>query len=273
MNGLTEGLQDAIQYIEENLTEELQIADIAARAYVSAFHFQKIFSVLCGFTVGEYIRMRRLTCAAQELSAENSRVIDIAVKYGYDSPDSFARAFTKFHGISPSAAKEKGANIKSFAPLRIKLTLEGGTIMEYRIVEKAAFTIMGRSRRFNADTSYTEIPLFWQEHYQSGGGEIIKGMFGACVDGNGKEFEYLIADMYFPWNDIPDGCVTRTLEASTWAVFPYHGECPKALQDVNTKIWSEWLPNCKEYELVGNYNLEVYLDKEYGEIWVPIKKK
>ena len=76
-----------------------------------------------------------------------------------------------------------------------------------------------------------------------------------------------------PWNKLPEGCVTRTFPAGEWAVFPYRGECPKALQDVNTRIWSEWLPNCREYELVGNYNLEVYLDKEYGEIWVPVKRK
>ncbi len=272
MNGLTEGLQNAVEYIEDNLTEELSINDIAARAYVSAFYFQKIFSVLCGFTVGDYIRSRRLTCAAQELSAEDARIIDIALKYGYDSPDSFTRAFTRFHGISPSAAKEKGAHLKAFAPLRIKLTLEGGTMMEYKIVEKSAFTIMGKSRSFCTDTSYTEIPMFWQEHYQNGGGEIIKGMFGACIDSDGKNFDYLIADLYFPWNDILEGCQTRTFEAGTWAVFPYRGECPKALQDVNTQIWSEWLPNCKEYELAGNYNLEMYLDKEFGEIWLPVRK-
>lgn len=272
MNGLTEGLQNAVEYIEDNLTEELNINDIAAKAYVSAFYFQKIFSVLCGFTVGDYIRSRRLTCAAQELSAEDARIIDIAMKYGYDSPDSFTRAFTRFHGISPSAAKEKGAHLKAFAPLRIKLTLEGGTMMEYKIVEKSAFTIMGKSRRFCTDTSYTEIPMFWQEHYQNGGGEIIKGMFGACIDSDGKNFDYLIADLYFPWNDIPEGCQTRTFEAGTWAVFPYRGECPKALQNVNTQIWSEWLPNCKEYELAGNYNLEMYYDKEFGEIWLPVRK-
>jgi len=273
MSDWTEGIQSAVQYIEDNLTEELDIGDIAAKAYVSPFYFQKIFGVLCGFTVGEYIRNRRLTLAAEELSSSDMKVIDAAVKYGYDSPDSFARAFTKFHGITPSAAKEKGAAIKSFAPVRIKLTLEGGTIMEYRIVEKAAFTIMGKCRKFNTETSYTEIPPFWQEHYASGGGEIIKGVFGACVDSDGKEFDYYIADLYIPAFEIPEGCSTKTFEAGTWAVFPYRGECPKALQDVNTKIWSEWLPGCKEYELAGNYNLEVYLDKEYGEIWVPVRKK
>lgn len=126
MNGLTEGLNDALAYIEENLSDPLEIGAIASRAHVSAFHFQRIFTALCGFTVGEYIRARRLTLAAQELSSSDAKVIDVALKYGYDSPDSFARAFARFHGIAPSAAREKGAPLRSFAPLKIKLTLEGG---------------------------------------------------------------------------------------------------------------------------------------------------
>ena len=144
MNGWSQGIQNAIEYIEENITDRLEINDIASKAYVSAFHFQRIFSILCGYTIAEYIRNRRLTLAGQRLSVSNERIIDIALEFGYDSPDSFARAFTRFHGISPSAAKEKGAKLKSFAPLRIKLTLEGGTMLEYSIVSKAAFTVMGK---------------------------------------------------------------------------------------------------------------------------------
>lgn len=278
MNGWAEGIQNAIAYIEDNIGEKTDIDRIAAAAYVSAFHFQRIFSALCGFTVGEYIRNRRLTLAAQELSASDAKVIDVALKYGYDSPDSFTRAFIKFHGISPSAAKEKGASLRSFAPLRIKLTLEGGNMMEYKIVEKSAFTVMGRSGRFNSETSYTEIPLFWDEHYKNGGGEYIRGMFGVCIDCDGKDFEYLIADNYNPCLEIPDNCVTREIPAGTWAVFPCRGALPKALQDVNTKIWNEWLPNCGEYTLSGNYNIEMYTppaedpEETYSEIWIPVKK-
>lgn len=279
MNNWTEGIQNAVSYIEENLTEELRIEDIAARAYVSAFHFQRIFSVLCGYTVGEYIRNRRLSLAAEELSSGEARVIDVAYKYGYESPDSFSRAFTRFHGISPSAAKEKGAELRAFAPLRIHLTLKGGTVMEYKIVEKSAFTVIGRSGMFNTETSYQEIPEFWAEHYRNGGGEIICGMYGVCMDSDGKNFEYLIADDYRPWKEVPSGYITRVIPAGTWAVFPCRGALPKALQDVNTQIWTEWLPSCKEYKLGGNYNLEVYLtppqpdpNDNYCEIWVPVEK-
>ncbi|MBQ8012152.1 MAG: AraC family transcriptional regulator [Oscillospiraceae bacterium] len=278
MQGWAEHMQNAVQYIESHLTEELEMEDIAAKVYVSSFHFQRIFSALCGFTVGEYIRMRRLTLAGEELTRSDARVIDIAMKYGYDSQDSFSRAFTRFHGISPKAAKELGAGLKAFAPLRIKLTLEGGMMMEYKIVEKAAFTVMGVGRKFNADTSYQEIPKFWDEHYQSGGGEKIMGMFGVCMDGDGKQFEYLIADNYCPCLDVPEGCVTRTFPAGTWAVFPCRGALPDSLQKVNTMIWTEWLPNCREYQLAGNYNIEAYLkggdrpEDFYGEIWVPVER-
>lgn len=276
--GWIEGIQNAIEYIEENLTEELNIQEIAEKACVSAFHFQRIFTVLCGFTVGEYIRNRRLSIAAEELSKADARVIDVAMKYGYDSPDSFTRAFTKFHGISPSAAKLKGANLKSFAPLKIKLTLEGGTMLEYKIVEKQQFTVMGKVRSFNTDTSYDEIPKFWQEHMQSGENNIVCGMYGICIDSDGKNFDYMIADNYLPWNEIPEGYVTRVIPAGTWAVFPCRGPLPKSLQDVNTRIWSEWLPNCKEYKLAGNYNVEMYTpptenpEDYYCEIWIPVEK-
>lgn len=279
MNGLTDGIQNALEYIEQNITDKLNIDDISSKAYISPFYFQRIFSVLCGFTVGEYIRNRRLSLAAQELSAADAKVIDTAIKYGYDSPDSFARAFTKFHGISPSAAKEKGARLKSFAPIHIKLSLEGGNMLEYKIVEKAAFTIMGVARMFNTDTSYQEIPKFWDEHYASGGGKVICGMYGICIDGNGKDFKYIIADNYIPCKEVPDGCITRTIPAGTWAVFPCRGALPAALQTVNTKIFSEWLPSCKEYRLAGNCTIELYTapcenpEDTYSEIWLPVEKQ
>ncbi len=278
MNGWAEGIINAIQYIEDNLTGELSVDDIASKAYVSVFHFQRIFNVLCGVTVGEYIRNRRLTLAAQELSASDTRVIDVALKYGYDSPDSFTRAFTKFHGVSPSVAKEKGAALKSYAPLKIKLTLEGGTMIDYKIVEKSSFTIIGKAKKFSAESSYAEIPKFWNEHYASGGGQIIRGMYGICMDSDGKNFDYYIADVYNPCMDIPEGLVTREIPAGTWAVFPCKGALPDSLQTVNTKIWSEWLPSCKDYKLAGNYNIEMYCippanpDDTYTEIWVPVIK-
>ena len=274
MNELRHGLQNAIDYIEENLCEELEISNIAAKAYISSFYFQRLFNATCGITVSEYIRSRRLSLAGEELITSDIKVIDVALKYGYDSPDSFSRAFTKFHGVTPSSAKQNGAFLKCFAPIKLELiSTKGGTLMEYKIVEKSAFTIMGKCRRFKAEDAYVKVPDFWGEHYASGGGETVMGMFGACIDGDGKEFDYLIADLYYPWKEIPKGYETRTFEAGTWVGFPYKGECPKVLQDLNTKIWSDWMPNCKEYELAANYNFEFYISETEGEIWVPVKKK
>ncbi|WP_029231767.1 AraC family transcriptional regulator [Butyrivibrio sp. VCB2006] len=275
MQGWIEGFQESINYIEKNLTDELDIQDIADKAALSPFYYQRIFGALCGVTVGEYIRARRMTLAAQELSRKDVKVIDVAVKYGYDSPDSFAKAFQKFHGITPSQARGPGAALRSFAPLHIKITMEGGNMLDYKIVEKAPFTIVGVKRPFNSETSYQEIPKFWDEWLAKGEKRSIMGTFGVCIDMKGKDFDYWIADLYFPWEEIPEGCETRVIPGSLWAQFP----CKiSTLQDTNTKIWSEWLPALKGYSLMGEYDLEVYLppEEESDEmtvyIWVPLKK-
>ncbi|MGN0650873.1 MAG: AraC family transcriptional regulator [Oscillospiraceae bacterium] len=280
MNDITSGITQAIAYIEANLTERLEVTEIAKRAYLSPFHFQRIFGVLCGFTVGEYIRNRRLALAAEELS-NGARVIDTALKYGYESPDSFARAFTRFHGCPPSAAKEQGAGLKSFAPLKIKLSLEGGTMLEYSISQKPAFTVVGISRSFDMETSYAEIPKYWQEFMTSADSQQLCGEFGICMhedDYEARKFDYYIADMYLPWKEYPAEFVTRTIPAGTWAVFPCRGPLAQTLQSVNTRIWQEWLPACREYKLAGNYNIEMYTppaekpEDTYCEIWVPVVK-
>lgn len=281
MQSWLDSIQAAIAYIEDNLTETLDVHDIAARAYVSAFHFQRIFSVLCGMPLGEYIRRRRLTLAAQELVAakklpQGMKVIDVAVRYGYDSPDSFARAFRRFHGVLPSQVHQPGVMLQSFAPMKIALRLEGGSMLEYKIVEKPPFTVVGYSRKFSTDTSYQEIPKYWQEVMAKE--TPIVGAFGVCIDSDGKHFDYLIADMYLPWQDIPADCVTRVIPGGTWAVFPCRGALPEALQSVNTRIWSEWLPSSKAYRLAGSYNIEMYAppaeqpEDNYSEIWVPVEK-
>lgn len=125
------GIQHAIDTIEENITQALDYDEIAKQACASSFHFQRIFGILCGCTLGEYIRARRLTLAGMELAASDCKVIDVALKYGYDSPESFGRAFQKFHGITPSQAKKAGAPLKSFSRLSVKLVMEGGHMMDY----------------------------------------------------------------------------------------------------------------------------------------------
>ena len=275
MDNWVEGFQQSIDYMERNLADTLEIEDIAGIVALSPFYYQRIFGALCGMTVGEYIRARRMTLAAQELSGTEAKVIDVALKYGYDSPDSFAKAFQRFHGIAPSKAREPGAPLRSFAPLHIKITMEGGTMLNYRIVEKAPFTVVGVKRPFHMDTSYQEIPKFWDEWLAQGEKRPIMGTFGVCIDTVGKNFDYWIADLYFPWEEIPEGCGTRVIPGSLWAEFP----CTiGTLQDTNTRIWSEWLPALRGYSLAGDYDIEVYLPPAEGSeemsvaIWIPLKK-
>jgi len=277
----------AINYIEDNITEEeLTIESIAKQAFVSPFYFQKGFAMLCGFTVSEYIRQRRLALAANEIISTDNKIIDIAIKYGYDSPDSFTKAFARFHGATPTAVRKEEAMIKSFASLKIKFSLEGGYIMDYKIIEKESFTVMGISKIFTYENGKTEIPKFWADWNKTGKSKILCEVYGICIDESmgSNEFEYLIADTYNPSVEIPDNFVTKVIPKHTWAVFACKGAAPKSIQDVNQKIFSEWLPNCKEYEIAAGYNIELYTDvadysngisdeNYYSEVWIPVKKK
>lgn len=282
----TEAIQSAIRFIENHITEDISAKDVADYIHISPFYFQKGFSMLCGYSLTEYIRNRRLALAGSELAATDIKIIDVALKYGYDSPDSFTKAFTRFHGASPAMVRKDGAVLRTFAPLEIKILLKGGYLMNYKIVEKESFTVLAASGKFGYENAMKEVPLFWQEHYAKGNGKYVCGMFGINIDEKmGRDcFEYLIADLYDPKNEIPEGFVTRTIPAFTWAVFFCDGPMPAAMQDVHTKIFSEWLPALKDYEFAAGYCVEMYdapdkypngtQDENYhSEIWIPIKKK
>lgn len=282
----TECISEAISYIEEHITEELTIEDIAKQAMVSPFYFQKGFTMLCGFTVGEYLRRRRLTLAGSELVSTDRLVIDIALDYGYDSPDSFTKAFTRFHGASPSSVRKGQAMIKSFAALKIKLTLEGGYTMDYKIVKKDEFAVVGVSKVFRYDEAAAAVPKMWAEYYETGKHEHVCSAYGISIDKDmgGNEFEYLIADNYNPIREIPDGFITRTIPAQTWAVFACRGAAAASLPATHQKIFSEWLPGCRDYEIAAGYNIEMYSDPAeypggvedegyYSEIWIPVRKR
>ncbi len=281
-----ECIGNAVDYIEEHITEELTMKGIAKHVAVNPFYFQKGFTMLCGFTIGEYVRQRRLALAGGALVSTEEKIIDIALRYGYDSPDSFTRAFTRFHGVTPTAVRKDGAMIRSFAPLKIKFTLEGGYGMEYRILQKDSFTVVGVSRIFGYEHAKTEIPAFWSTLHQPGKENAVCGMYGISIDESmeSDEFEYLIADNYNPAEDVPEGLVTKVIPAYTWAVFACRGGMPQALQEINRKVFSEWLPTNREYEIAAGYNIEMYSDPAgypkgtlddayYCEMWIPVKKK
>ncbi len=282
----TEAVREAVSYIESHITEEITMHDVAAHVNVSPFYFHKGFSILCGYSITEYIRKRRLALAGEELLSSDVTVTTLAMKYGYDSPDSFTKAFTRFHGYLPSAVRRDKTMLKAFAPLQLTISLKGGYAMDYRITDKEAFTVLAVSKVFDYENAKEGVPAFWQEHYASGGGKYVCGMFGINIDpqmGN-EQFEYLIADVYNPSAEIPEGVVVRTIPAFTWAVFPCKGALPQALQGVNEKIFSEWLPALHSYEFAAGYCVEMYDapdkypdgvndENYYTEIWLPVKKK
>ena len=273
-------LNDAISYIESRLLEEITCEEIAAHVYISSYHFQRCFSLLTGMTVGEYMRNRRLSLAGQELTASNTKIINIALKYGYETPESFAKAFTRFHGVTPSQAKTEGSGLKSFNRLIIKITLEGGTVMDYKIVSRDSFDVLGLTRSFKTAKSFDDLPKFWTEYFSKGYNKRVAGAMGVCQQESlaSEDFRYTIGCEYKQGSEIPDGFGVIAIPAGTWVVFKCVGPMPKAIQEVWKRIYSEWQPQ-SEYERIEEYDFELYTDgdnqgKDYiSEIWIPVKTK
>ncbi len=286
------GLQNAIDYVEDHLTETLDYTEIAKRAYSSAFHFQRVFGILCGYSLGEYIRNRRLTLAGSELASSDIKVIDAALKYGYDSPESFSRAFTRFHAITPSQAKTDGAQLKSFSRLSVKLILDGGSIMNYRIEKKDAFEVVVRKKYFPTDLELSNklLPGFWDTCRKDGTLPLLckyiakDSVFGDAVVGicfengtKGDEFPYAIGAAY-KGGAIAEGLSVENVPAHTWAIFECVGPMPTAMQDLLHRIYSEFFP-ASDYQPCGGLDIEVYPDGDMqsphykSEIWIAVKKK
>lgn len=278
-------IRTAIDYMEKHLLEDLTIEQIANVALVSPFYFQKGFSMLSGITVSEYLRNRRLTLAGNELMSTDIKIIDLALKYGYDSPDSFTKAFTRFHSVTPTAVRKDGATIKTFAPLKINFSLKGGYIMDYKIVEKPELKFVGVSNTFKYENAFIEVPKHWQ-NVMSKYAPNICGMFGINRDKDMgcNNFEYIIADIYDEKKAKIEGIQTFTVPAFKWAIFPCIGQCVKVMQETNKKIFSEWLPNNETYKIADGYCIEMYSDarnfanginddKYYSELWIPVIEK
>lgn len=285
------GIQQAIDYIEDNITTELDSEEIAKRAYSSCFHFQRVFGILCGYSLGDYIRYRRLTLAGMELAGSAGKIIDVALKYGYDSPESFGRAFTKFHGIKPSQARDPGANLKSFSRLSVKLALEGGQVMDYRIEAKDAFRVMEKVRSFTTKggENLEKIPKFWAQANHDGtirtlctyGGcsDFAGRILGICYgDGCTGEFSYSIASGYDGATPAPAGFRIHEIPARTWAIFKCKGAMPAAIQILWRKIFTEFFP-ASEYIPKNDIDFEVYPDGDTAspdyesEIWIAVEKQ
>lgn len=283
-------MNDALDYIEENLMEKINYGDIAKIAMCSEHHFNRMFSFLAGVNLSEYIRRRRLTLAGLELKNEDIKIIDVAVKYGYSSADAFTRAFSLLHGVLPSEVKNESVKIKSYPKMKFKLSIEGVEEMNYRIVEKEAFKIVGFSKRvgivFNgvnpeiADMYKLLTPEIIMRLKSMSNVEPM-GMISASVnfsegrmDENGQLDHYIGVATN---SSTVEGFDVLEVSSNTWAVFESVGKFPETLQNIWGRIYSEWFPS-SSYESVNAPEIVWHespdtTDPNYkSEIWIAIRK-
>ena len=290
MDGLKR-LNLAMQYIEDNLLKDIDYKELSGIAHCSEDHFRRMFSFLTGMPLSEYIRRRRLALAATILKSSNTRITDLALQLGYNSPDAFAKAFQNMHGVAPSQARKSEVILKAFPPMTFRLTIQGGNEMNYRIVEKESFVIAGIKKR---------IPLIYEginPHMDSMWASLtmedimeLKELSNVeptgilCVSANFTEDRFLaegdFLDQYIgvaTTKAVPERWETLAIPAGTWAVFTVIGEFPKTLQDTWARVFSEWFPT-SGYESTGgpeilwNESPDISKPDYKSELWIPIKK-
>ena len=284
-------MNKALAYIEEHLTEEIDYREVAKIAHCSEYHFKRMFSFLSGIGLSEYIRRRRLTLAALDLKDTNLRIIDIAIKYGYDSADSFSRAFHSIHGILPSEARGENAQVKAFPRMTFQLSIKGGCEMNYRIVEKGPFKVVGFKKRVPIVFEGVNPEIAKMTELLTP--EVVKqlkalsnveptGIISASVNfSEGRMEEKGMLDHYIGVATSSDKIGkfdVLKVEAGTWAVFESIGPFPETLQNVWGRIYSEWFPSSgyeavEGPEILWNESPDTGNPKYRSEIWIPVKKK
>lgn len=277
-----EKLNEAISYMEEHLTEEIDYGQLGKIACCSSYHFQRMFAYMAGVPLSEYIRRRRMSLAAVDLQEKDTKIIDVAAKYGYHSPTAFNRAFQSVHGIAPSAVKNEGVSVKSFPPVSFKITVKGAEEMNYRIETKDSFRIVGVSVPLHKDIeqNFAVIPSKWQEVSENGTLQKLAGMMnmppmgvlGVSTCNDSEEWRYYIA---VASSKESDGFEMYTVPAATWAVFPGEG-INESIQELERRIVTEWLP-ASGYEYGDGPDVEVYINPDPQnakyEVWIPVVKK
>jgi len=287
---MLKGLNHVIDYIEDHLTDDISPEIISEYAGVSDYHFRKIFFYISGLTLNEYIKNRKLSEANKDL-LNGERVTDVAFKYGYQSMDGFTRAFRKWSGLLPSEAVKKGI-IKSFPKLSFIITVKGGINMEFRIVDKPAFNLVGVSKRVpmqfeginqeivklaESITEEQKIEMHSLQNMEPY--EIVNASYDADADFLREEGELThLIGILTTENNVSDLLEKVPVEAYTWAVFPNEGTFPSTLQNTMARIYSEWLPS-SDYEIINAPSFSfTKMDKNkkdyaYNEVWIPVRKK
>lgn len=279
-----ERLNKAINYIEENITKEIEYEQLAKIACCSTYHFQRMFAYMADVPLSEYIRRRRMSLAAVELQNDNKKIIDVALKYGYSSPTAFNRAFKSIHGIAPSIIqKEDTINLKAFPPISFKITIKGAEEMNYRIEKKEEFRIVGVSQPLHTELekNFEIVPKMWQQSALDGTIQKLlpmmnsqpKGVLGVSVCNDLEDWKYFIS--VASTESIDDKLDEYIIPPFIWAIFSGEGQCPQAIQELEKRIVTEWLPT-SGYEYDNGPDIELYLNPEPQnakfEVWVPVKK-
>jgi AraC-type DNA-binding domain-containing proteins len=278
-----QNLNQAIKYIDEHLTEEIDYDKIAQIAGCSTYHFQKMFVYMAEIPLSEYIRRRKMTLAAVELQTTKEKIIDIALKYGYSSPTAFNRAFQSIHEVAPSTVRNEGVCVKSFSPLKFKITIRGVEEMNYRLETKETFRIAGVSMPLskNIEENFAVIPQKWQKISTDGTLEKIvtlmntepMGVLGVSVCSTKEQWKYFIAVATTSNNTEFE---ERIVPKATWAIFSGSGT-GASIQELEKKIITEWLPTSGyEYDNDIAVDVEVYLNADpenaQYEVWIPVVK-
>lgn len=286
------GLRGAIDYMEEHMLEPVSPEDIGKAVNISPFYLQKGFQIVTGYSLGEYMRCRRLYMAALDLLADEGRVIDTAYKYCYQTPESFAKAFSRFHGFPPSQVKRQRGMIKIFLPLKITITIQGGHNVNYKIEKMDSLKVIGFEESIPMDKGYELCPKMWDRLMEKYLNPLWQGkapetdieravmdndigVYGVCLDGGGDVFTYMVAGPY-KGGPVPEGLKVRDISEATWARFQAPSPNVESLQALNSQIFQEWLPGNREYELAHPVNIEYYMCTGDGmeyEIWLPVTEK
>jgi len=277
-----ERLNQSMQYIEEHLTQELDYEQLGRIACCSTYHFQRMFTYMAGVTLSEYIRRRKMSLAAVDLQSGREKIIDIAQKYGYNSPTAFNRAFQGVHGIAPSAVRGEGVSVKSFPPITFAITVKGAEELQYRVETKEAFRIVGVSAPLygEIEDNFMVVPRLWQSAVSDGTMEKLAGMMdtppmgllgvSACDDQ--EQWKYFIA---VSTSKNKEAFEEYTVPAATWAIFVGSGT-NLSVQELERRIIMEWLPT-SGYEYDNAPDIEVYLNPDpknaQFEVWIPVTKK
>ncbi|RII32947.1 AraC family transcriptional regulator [Clostridium chromiireducens] len=289
-------LQGAIDYMESHLLEKVNYEDVAKEVYMSCYNFHRIFSLMAGMTANEYIRNRRLSLAGQELQLTDSKIIEVAYKFGYETPESFAKAFSRFHGVSPKLAKRKGTQLCLFNPLAIKIILEGGSTMNYRIEETCKQRFIAKVRAFSNEiineAGNHDIPDFWGECNKEHLVDEIRNMrrdgkkdlYGLCSPTKENEitFDYGIGVIIDEDTNLDNeeailkkGYRIWEVDSATYVVFKCYGNNGDCISEMWSRFFKEFLPQ-SDYEQTEDTDYEIYPEEGepglFCELWIPIKR-